>query len=123
MVQEFGRRRQYQQIEDEMAAFYEETQNKQVVVEEELMKNHSLVALRQDRRWHRSAIPSKVEKPAFRKSCQPPTVDCEFCERLVVKHTTDDLQWLWTHYSVLEEGAAKARLAGVKAGEERLRSG
>ena len=25
--------------------------------------------------------------------------------------------------SVLEEGAAKARLAGVKAGEERLRSG
>ena len=50
-------------------------------------------------------------------------VDCEFCERLVVKHTTDDLQWLWTQFGVLEEGAAKARLAGVKAGEERLRSG
>ena len=49
---------------------------------------------------------------AFRKSCQPPTVDCEFCERLVVKHTTDDLPWLWAQFSVLEEGAAKARLAG-----------
>ena len=73
MVQEFGRRRQYEQIEDEVAAFYEETQNKQVVVEEELMKNHSLVALRQDRRWHRSAIPSNVQARAFRKSCQPPT--------------------------------------------------
>ena len=70
ILPEFGRRRQYQQIEDEMAAFYEETQNKQVVVEEEL-KEYSLVALRQDRRWHRSAIPSNVQARAFRKSCQP----------------------------------------------------
>ena len=45
MVQEFGRRRQYEQMEDKMAALHEETQNRQVVVEEEL-KEYFLVALR-----------------------------------------------------------------------------
>ena len=34
--------------------------------------------------------------------------------RLVVRHTTEDLQWLWSQFGILEEGAAKARLAGVK---------
>ena len=36
------------------------------------------------------------------------------CKRLVVRHTTYNLQWFWTQFWVVEEGAAKARLAGVK---------
>ena len=73
MVQEFGRRGQYEQMEDEMAAFYEETLNRQVVSEEELMEG-SLVALRQGRRWHNSMSPSKVQKlTPFEKNYQPAT--------------------------------------------------
>ena len=34
--------------------------------------------------------------------------------RLVVRHNVEDLQWLWSRFGMLQEGAAKARLAGVK---------
>jgi len=49
MVQDFGRRWQYEQLEKEMAAFYNEMVNKRPLKEEEL-RGGSLVAVRQGRR-------------------------------------------------------------------------
>ena len=31
-----------------------------------------------------------------------------------MRHNVEDLQWLWSRFGMLEEGAAKVRLAGVK---------
>ena len=111
MVQEFGRRGQYEQMEDEMAAFYEETQNRQVVSEEELMEG-SLVALRQGRRGHRARVLQSCK--SSRPTKNPINLLLVDSGRLVVRHSTDDLQWLWIRFGFLEEGAAKARLAEVK---------
>ena len=117
MVQDFGRRCQYEQLEEEMAAFYNEMVNRRPLAEEEL-RGGSLVAVRQGRRWQRARVlPTCASSPlAVPKS--PFSLLLVDNGRFVVRNTTEDLQWLWSRFGALEEGAAKARLAGLKPLDE-----
>ena len=117
MVQDFSRRWQYEQLEEEMAAFYNEMVNRRPLKVEDL-RGGSLVAVRQGRRWERARVlPTCVSSPLAAPKT-PFSLLLVDNGRLVVRHTTEDLQWLWSQFGMLEEGAAKARLAAVKPLDE-----
>ena len=113
MVQDFSRRWQYEELEEDMAAFYNELVNRRPLKAEDL-RGGSLVAVRQGKRWQRARVlPSCAGSPlAFQQT--PFNLLLVDNGRLVVRHNAADLQWLWSRFGMLEEGAAKARLAGVK---------
>ena len=113
MVQDFSRRRQYEQLEEEMAAFYNEMVNRRSLKEEEV-RGGSLVAVRQGRRWERARVLPTCASSPLAPPRSPFSLLLVDNGRLVVRHTTEDLQWLWSQFGRLEEGAAKARLAGVQ---------
>ena len=113
MVQDFSRRWQYEQLEEDMSSFYNEMVNRRPLKAEDL-RGGSLVAVRQGKRWQRARVlPSCASSPlTFQQS--PFNLLLVDNGRLVVRHNVADLQWLWSRFGMLEEGAAKARLAGVK---------
>ena len=113
MVQDFSRRGRYEQLEEEMAAFYNEMVNRRPLKEEEL-RGGSLVAVRQGKRWERARVLPTCASSPLAPPKSPFSLLLVDNGRLVVRHTTEDLQWLWSQFGTLEEGAAKARLAGVK---------
>ena len=113
MVQDFSRRWQYEQLEEDMSSFYNEMVNRRPLKAEDL-RGGSLVAVRQGKRWQRARVlPSCASSPlTFQQS--PFNLLLVDNGRLVVRHNVEDLQWLWSRFGMLQEGAAKARLAGVK---------
>ena len=113
MVQDFSRRWQYQQLEEEMAAFYNEMVNRRPLKEEEL-RGGSLVVVRQGKRWERARVLPACPSSPLAAQKSPFNLLLVDNGRLVVRNTTGDLQWLWNQFGKLDEGATKARMAGVK---------
>ena len=113
MVQDFSRRWQYEKLEEDMAAFYNEMVNRRPLKEEEL-RGGSLVAVRQGKRWERARVLPTCATSPLAPLKSPFSLLLVDNGRLVVRQTSEDLQWLWSQFGTLEEGAARARLAGVK---------